>query len=427
MEIPHKDLSPHDHFILAAIATSNTTRLQELLNDVTDERLMSIRFGEIEADSGGNRMIRLGYEPRFTAGIDETLFSNANFLQVACFLGNLQAVKLLHARMGREGLVHQDARGRTSLHIALNWHPFTELVGYLLDNLEDEDLLITDNRGTPAHILAFYSGSFPDIERLSKRLTRDQLTEIYDSEGHNCVNALMTHGDRHGVMVFLIDKLLDEDLFHRFTRELSPLHVACQNRNVGLLQKMLPRIRSEWILERYEPVVRPDCVFERGEGLGNLIDIAIEMGQSDILKMLLAVLPVESWPDTIHTCFRSFLGANSDGGAFFIRDNQTAEEIIGHYGNDFPRSRKLWRKRYGLNIHDANEVFAMIVCFCDGYFELDEDKMKEDPELRSFFDITTQLPMELQAIVCHRVYESSSNLQPTKAKLDPILCKLLNE
>ena len=53
-------------------------------------------------------------------------------------------------------------------------------------------------------------------------------------------------------------------------------------------------------------------------------------------------------------------------------------------------------------------TFALIVSTCDGYFTL-YDEEDESRETR-FFRICQKLPMELQMVICNRVYKSSRDL-----------------
>jgi hypothetical protein len=69
------------------------------------------------------------------------------------------------------------------------------------------------------------------------------------------------------------------------------------------------------------------------------------------------------------------------------------------------QTRHELRVELGLVDEDAAELFAMTVFLCDDFLRLKEANSPAAP-LR-FFNVASQLPMELQMVLCYRVFGSS--------------------
>jgi hypothetical protein len=59
----------------------------------------------------------------------------------------------------------------------------------------------------------------------------------------------------------------------------------------------------------------------------------------------------------------------------------------------------------GLVDKDAAELFSIIVFFCDDFLRL--NKAHSPSDAARFFNIVSQLPMELQMVLCYRVFGSA--------------------
>lgn len=66
----------------------------------------------------------------------------------------------------------------------------------------------------------------------------------------------------------------------------------------------------------------------------------------------------------------------------------------------------------------AGELFSLVIYFSDGYLQLDEGEEKEEEEemksneerakAQRFFKLAALLPMDLQMVLCNRVFHLSS-------------------
>jgi len=64
------------------------------------------------------------------------------------------------------------------------------------------------------------------------------------------------------------------------------------------------------------------------------------------------------------------------------------------------------RVKFGFPDQVAAEVFALIVFLCDGVLQLKPALISSRPPGLRFFAIACKLPIELQMVLCHRVFES---------------------
>lgn len=108
--------------------------------------------------------------------------------------------------------------------------------------------------------------------------------------------------------------------------------------------------------------------------------------------------------------------------------NQVTKQVIkrGYHANirkilrEADKRRAYWRIELGLDMMDmiAN-TFALVVCLSDDYFILpvsDEhsNSNKKRQQAYRFFSIVRQIPMELQMLICNRVYQCHSNFVLSK-------------
>ena len=70
------------------------------------------------------------------------------------------------------------------------------------------------------------------------------------------------------------------------------------------------------------------------------------------------------------------------------------------------QTRQKLRVTLGVLDELAAGLFSIIVFLCDGLLQL-TPALAADPATSRFFNITRRLPMELQMIVCHQVYDSA--------------------
>jgi len=103
---------------------------------------------------------------------------------------------------------------------------------------------------------------------------------------------------------------------------------------------------------------------------------------------------------------------------------ESADEItsplVREFGQDPTKARLAARKALGLEDRRAATLFAVIVLVCDGFLHVkssfqgsspptDKEERGDPTPLARFLAMMAYLPMELQMVVCHRVYQSGKN------------------
>lgn len=84
------------------------------------------------------------------------------------------------------------------------------------------------------------------------------------------------------------------------------------------------------------------------------------------------------------------------------KDMKTAE-MITEFEADREVARRKYKKIKGLGCHyDSAQLFLLVVLCSDGYFRIKESLFS------GFFKILAELPLELQMIICNRVYETTT-------------------
>jgi len=86
--------------------------------------------------------------------------------------------------------------------------------------------------------------------------------------------------------------------------------------------------------------------------------------------------------------------------------------LLESFKSDATQTRRAMRVELGLLDDLAAEMFAMVVFVSDGLLQM-KDTTTTTPAAR-FFNIASQLPLELQMVLCHRVVGSDKEIIPGK-------------
>jgi hypothetical protein len=89
-------------------------------------------------------------------------------------------------------------------------------------------------------------------------------------------------------------------------------------------------------------------------------------------------------------------------------------ELLAKYRTDSVETRREMRQEVGL-YKEVADLFAVVVFLCDGLYRIRRKQEKRRTKEARFFGIVSQLPMEMQMIVCHRVMGLSKDLLSGKA------------
>jgi len=103
-------------------------------------------------------------------------------------------------------------------------------------------------------------------------------------------------------------------------------------------------------------------------------------------------------------------------------------EMVMKYLGDREQYVHSVRKELGIGAAIAAEVFVLVVMLCDGFLREKEAGEVSSRHLRTlrFFRIATQLPMELQKILCHRMARSNGDTV-SRQDFEVVLRRVLTE
>jgi len=88
------------------------------------------------------------------------------------------------------------------------------------------------------------------------------------------------------------------------------------------------------------------------------------------------------------------------------------KDLLDRLRNDFIQLRHELRLKHGFSEQDATDVFAMVIFLCDDLLKLNMQAVAPCG-VPVFFRIACRLPMELQMLLCHRVYGSPKHSIPS--------------
>lgn len=87
--------------------------------------------------------------------------------------------------------------------------------------------------------------------------------------------------------------------------------------------------------------------------------------------------------------------------------NDEIVSLLDTFEHDPINTAKILRKKVGYYNQDPVEVFVLVVMICDEHFTIKES---ENRAAAQFFRLAVRLPMELQKILCNRVYGETSDV-----------------
>ena len=85
--------------------------------------------------------------------------------------------------------------------------------------------------------------------------------------------------------------------------------------------------------------------------------------------------------------------------------------LLERFKSDAARTRHATRVELGFHDDLAAEVFALVVFVSDGLLQINDTT--PSPAAR-YFTITSQLPLELQMVLCYRQVDSAKEIIPGK-------------
>ena len=95
-----------------------------------------------------------------------------------------------------------------------------------------------------------------------------------------------------------------------------------------------------------------------------------------------------------------------------LEDNKDAALLLEKFTENPAQCRHEVRLELGVPEALAAELFAAKVFLCDDYLRI--RRRESNSEVGRFFGIASRLPMELQMLLCHRVYGSAKDNIPSR-------------
>ena len=87
-----------------------------------------------------------------------------------------------------------------------------------------------------------------------------------------------------------------------------------------------------------------------------------------------------------------------------VSEHERVAELLERFMTNPAQTRHEVQVELGLSEAMIAGLFALVIFFCDGLLQLDQEW--QDSTAARFFSIASKLPMELQMVLCHRVFGS---------------------
>lgn len=176
-----------------------------------------------------------------------------------------------------------------------------------------------------------------------------------DKDGHTPFYDACGQGDVRALALLLADKRVDTKKTNK--SGIPPFWVACAD---GKIEKV------EYLLTHIDPDLNARVAFYHGNISCTPLEIAREHGSKEIVKLL--------------------------------EEFATDKNVV---------MRRLKKKQGIWSIHDSAQIFTLEILCSNGYFRIKSDIEEGDKALNTqrTFKILMALPIEIQMIICNRVYD----------------------
>jgi len=172
----------------------------------------------------------------------------------------------------------------------------------------------------------------------------------------------------------------------------TPFYYACEGGKPDLIRLLLRDLRVD--------VNAPDV-----EGQTPLWR-ACRYGRKDLLWWLLLQRGNDLRPEK-RLLVKAMGRSVSPLGIARARKHLMEVALLERFVADPAATRNALRAELGVVEADAAELFACMVFLCDDYLNLKTAAAPQDRHAARFFVMASALPMELQMIVCHKVFGSA--------------------
>jgi len=83
-------------------------------------------------------------------------------------------------------------------------------------------------------------------------------------------------------------------------------------------------------------------------------------------------------------------------------------DLIDEYEHDLVAVRHRLRRQPGLREYFIGHLFALVVFYADSFAVINDRTARSDT--KRFFGITSQLPLDLQMVLCNRIFGSPRDI-----------------
>jgi len=284
----------------------------------------------------------------------------------ACFFGRTSVVEYL-MRNPRVDVVKQQSQGATPFFIACQ-QGHKEVVSLLLAEQRTDPNRQNDIGVTPLFI-ACQEGHEEVISLLLADPRIDFNTPTND--GATPFFTACSFGHRGIVSAMLADPRIDHS--KPKNNQSSPLWVACQHGHLVIVQHLLA--------SKKEIDTRKRSNFNR--------NTAAEQGRQQ-----------PSVPKSLKETEEDFQRRKANG--------PLCADLIDEYELDPVAVRRRLRRQPGLREHFVGHLFALVVFNSDNFVVINESLAHSD--LKRFFKITSRLPLDLQMVLCNRIFGSPRDI-----------------
>ena len=241
----------------------------------------------------------------------------------------------------------------------------------------------------------FESGTVKEVKQFLKETPTWDVNEVLDRYGYTALHLACLYGRHESVSVLLTHPQINVNHVNMYGSTPFRFGCGCYNGNVEVVNVLLRDSRVDinlpandgctplWIASRWGRVEAIRWIIASGR--------EIDLDTKGVIWDGIQYTAIEIAREMNKTAVVSLLER-------FTRDQaQTRHEIC---------------VELGLVDAFSAELFAATVFLCDDYLRIRGAESKS--EVARFFRIASRLPMELQMMICHRVYGSAKENIPSK-------------
>jgi len=348
---------------------------------------MNKLFNAVEYDKVDNIKHILEHS---TFDVNSCVYEGGTILHFACNAGSIKVIKLLMTH-DKVDVNKPDVCGGTALnstHISID-------VAKLLLKFRDINVNKKDKNGdTPLHTACVSRNK--QMVKLLLTHPNININEV-NNKGMTPLAYSCYYNNDDIIRVLLNNPAIDINK----SNIIAPLHLAVEKKNINVIKLLLcqPGININQVDEYGRTPLDYICALSEGNtwlSSRRTIKINVCSKEEIIIKLLMAY------------------GATITNQKIKICNNSELDKYLTD-----PNVINDWKATFDFISH----LFTLVVLLCDEYFTFNTQSCGRSVDMIRFFTICKQLPMELQMLICHRLYGSHKNY--VKSDSVTLHCKLI--